>query len=389
MTDDRCKMKILVVSDSYTYQTNGVANVVISQVNELRKRGYCVKVLALSNDDTSYKRGDDYYIASYPSKFYPDIRLSKIRRHPLLDELKAWKPDVIHMHTEGSVAMMARTIARGNKIPFVMTSHTDYAQFAFGELRGMPPLRLFAREMGRVYYRGAKKVITPSEKAVQFSQLSAVKRRVVVIPNGIRLELYGKTVTPEERRELFRKYHLRDNGKTLVVVSRVSKEKNIQELLDYLPGLLSLDPQVQLLIVGDGPDRERLEKLAKKRHLTKHVRFTGRVDPEIVYRYYAMGDLFVSASTFEVHSLTYLEAMAQGLPLVCRKDLCLEGVLDQGVNGYAYQTREQFIRAVFKILNNESLRKKMKKKARARASEFSEERFVDNTLELYEKLIRE
>ena len=146
-------------------------------------------------------------------------------------------------------------------------------------------------------------------------------------------------------------------------------------------------PDVQLIIVGDGPDRKRLETYTQKQELSGHVTFTGRISPEEVYRYYDMGNLFVSASTFEVHSLTYLEAMACGLPLVCRDDLCLKGVLENGVNGFTYQTEEEFVESVTKILTDDELRGQMHENALKTAADFSDKRFVDRMLELYEKVI--
>ena len=107
-----------------------------------------------------------------------------------------------------------------------------------------------------------------------------------------------------------------DEEKILVTVTRLSKEKNIEELIDYFPALLEKDPDIKLLIVGDGPDRKHLEKLTSKYHLDEKVIFVGRQSAKDVWRYYDLADIFVSASTFEVHSMSYLEALALGLPFL-------------------------------------------------------------------------
>ena len=101
-----------------------------------------------------------------------------------------------------------------------------------------------------------------------------------------------------------------------------------------------------------------------------------------------MGDLFVSASTFEVHSLTYLEAMTCGLPLVCRKDPCLKGVLKDGVNGYTYQTEKEFVSRVTQILNDRGLQQRMSRNALKRSEAFTDQRFVDRTVALYRKVLQ-
>lgn len=83
-----------------------------------------------------------------------------------------------------------------------------------------------------------------------------------------------------------------------------------------------------------------------------------------------MGDIFVCASTSETQGLTYVEALANRLPCVCRFDTCLENVIINERNGYLYNSYEEFYKYVLNLLNNESLRKKMKSYSRSKAMEF-------------------
>jgi 1,2-diacylglycerol 3-alpha-glucosyltransferase len=378
-------MKVLISTDCYTYQTGGITNVVLSLERSLRDLGHEVKVLALSNSGRSYKEGESYYIRSIPFVFYPEQRRSMTRRDPLLDELKAWKPDIVHIHTEASTARMARAIAREAGAPIVMTTHTDFAYFIFGRFRDAPILKKLFALWGKRAYRCAQAVVVPSEKARSFPQLVSAADRLTVIPNGIQLERYQRPVSSEERAALFRRYRLADNGCTLVMVTRLSREKNIAEILRYFPALLRVSPKAQLIIAGDGPERKRLEMMAERNGLAGRVRFTGRIDPDEVYRYYALGDVFVSASTFEVHSMSYLEAMACGLPLVCREDASLRGMLDDGENGIIYRTEAEFTEAVARVLGDKPLREAMRAKALVKAGEYSDRRFARCTLDLYEK----
>lgn len=380
-------MKILIASDSYKYQTSGAANVVITLADELRRRGHSVKVLALSNTKHSFRNGDDYFIRSFPVFIYPDVRYSFTHRDPLLRELREWNPDMIHMHTETAAARMARSIAKADHTPFVMTAHTDYARFLLGSACDSLLPKIIFRELGQIVYRGAAVVTTPSEKALSFPLLKAVKPRAMVIPNGICLEQFQNRATPQEREELFRRWNLKDNGRTVVIVSRLSHEKNLQEIISYFPAILERLPDAQLLIVGDGPEREKLEAQTAEAGISDSVCFTGRIPPDQVWRYYGMGDVFVSASTFEVHSLTYLEAMARGLPLVCRDDPCLRGVLVSGENGMIYRTKQEFVDSVVSLLTDEQLRGKMGARSQEKSLEFSAERNADRMLELYQSVM--
>ena len=164
-------MKILIASDSYKYQTSGAANVVISMADELRRRGHKVKILAMSNRRESFRDGDDYYIRSLPGLVYPDARFSPIHSDPLLEELKDWRPDIIHIHTEMSAARLARSIAAIDHTPYIMTSHTDYGRFIFGHYCNLKPVKILCKEVGRIAYRKATVVTVPSDKALSFPQL--------------------------------------------------------------------------------------------------------------------------------------------------------------------------------------------------------------------------
>ena len=346
-------------------------------------------MLALSNDGRSRRVGESYFIRSFNFFLYPEQRRSFALRDPLLDELKAWKPDLIHIHTEASTALMARSIARETGAPIVMTTHTDFAYFILGRFGSAPGLKQCFALWGRCAYHGARAVIVPSEKAMSIPQVAGVKDRLKVIPSGIRLERYQKPVTSGERAALLRRYGWTDNGYTLVMVTRVSREKNIAEILNYFPALLRALPQAQLLIAGGGPDLRRLKKTAAKKGLSGHVCFTDRIDPDEVYRYYASGDVFISASTFETQGLTYLEALACGLPLICRDDPVLRNVLEDGKNGYTYRSEQEFVEHTVRILEDRSLREEMRINALAKAEEYSSERFGERMAALYESVITE
>ena len=379
-------MKVLIATDCYTFQTGGITTVVVALEKGLRERGHEVKVLALSNTCKSYREGDSYYVGSLPFPDYPEHRFSFNLKDPLIKELIEWSPDLIHIHTEFTVCRMAKHIARKTSAPIVMTTHTDFEYFNFGRFRNTAFVTWLGKSWGKGVYKEAVKVVVPSVKAKSFAHLLPHQDKVVVIPNGIETERYRKPFSAEEKKSLMDKAGFTDNGHTLVMITRLSKEKNVIEILEYLPSLISLVPDVQLAVVGDGPDRKRLEKFAAEHNLAGHVFFAGRIDPDEVYKYYNIGDAFVSASLFELHSMSYLEAMSVGLPLVCREDMSLRGVLDDGVNGYIYETEQEFAEKTARLLNDKELRDKMSRAAYKKADDTDVGRFIDNTLALYESV---
>lgn len=377
-------MKILIATDSYV-QINGVTNSVKLLVQGLRELGNEVKILALSADHRSYKDGDIYYIGSINALVYPEARISVAVWDHLIDELIEWKPDIAHIQTEFSAKLLAMKIVNKCHIPYVMTLHTNYEEFIKSKKINAKLARAVIKNFERIVYGKADTLIVPSLKIRELVEIYQVKCPVVVIPTGIELKEHP-TMT-EDKAQLLKKLGIRDNGKVLVSVSRVSKEKNVDELVDYLPALLREDPEITLLMVGGGPYLEKLKEKVRKLGLAEYVKFTDMVPKDEVYKYYQLGDVFVSASTFETQGLTYVEALANALPLVCREDKCLINIIDPGKNGYTYSDNEEFVKHITTILNDRDLQRSMGKRSVEKSYAFSKEVFARSVLDLYREII--
>ena len=379
-------MKILIASESY-HMMNGVAGVVTALVDTFRACGHDVKVLGLSDTTSAKQQGDDYFIPSFPVPLYPDLRQSVAHRHRFVKRLIEWKPDIIHVHTEGSVADISRYISKKTGAPIVMTMHTDYTKFIFHSHDDTQFAYYASKAWMATVYRRATLMITPSVKAKNILKHYSPKHKVAVIPNGIKLDLFKPVPTEEEISRLKERFQLDTTEKLLVCVSRLSKEKNIEEIIEFFPSLLEKEPKARLLIVGDGPDKAHLEKLVKDYGLSDSVKFSGRAGQNELYKYYKLGKAFVSASTFEMHSLTFLEAMACGLPLLCHDDPCLLDVLYEGENGFTFTDRESFTLNALKILDDEELQKRLSDKSLENSKNFDDYTCAQRTLELYRHVI--
>lgn len=147
--------------------------------------------------------------------------------------------------------------------------------------------------------------------------------------------------------------------------------------------MASAPGNIKLLLVGDGPVRRMLEEQAAECGLEDRVIFAGMVPPVDVAGFYKAGDIFVSASQCETQGMTYIEAMACGLPLLCHRDECLRGVVCQGINGFAYDSKEQFL-AFLEVMVSTDLRHRMGVAAgRLARQRFSEDGFAANALAVY------
>lgn len=156
-------------------------------------------------------------------------------------------------------------------------------------------------------------MIAPSGKIERILEGYRVSCPVSVVPSGIDTEKYRRRIDDGSREALRERYGIKKEEIVFVYVGRIAKEKNIEELLWYQK---SVQNNIKLVLVGDGPYRTTLEEKAKEYQVTDSVIFTGMVSPDEVSRYYQIGDLFVSASTSETQGMTYDEALAGGVSLL-------------------------------------------------------------------------
>lgn len=380
-------MKILITTDLFTTSTNGVVTSVRNLYEELTEKGHDVRILTLSDDHESHKDGHIYYIKSVSIGFvYPDVRMPISYHNHLVKELIEWKPDVVHSQCEFFSFQFAQRIARLTGAPIVHTYHTLYEQYITYLMPSKFIGKRVVRRLSRMRLKKVKRVIAPTSKVEDALRGYGVKTDIQVVPSGISLEQHHYRISAEERQKKRQELGIPENHNVLLNLGRLGTEKNLEELLQYFAKVLQQMPELTFLVVGDGPDKQRLEKIAKELCVDKHIIFTGMVDPKEVQKYYQLADVFVNASTSETQGLTYIEAAANGLPLLCRKDPCLTDVVKNGINGYEYTNFEEFEKHLSDILQNPEWRKNASKQSEKIAEYFGKEHFVDSIEEIYEEM---
>lgn len=380
-------MKILISTDEYEYQINGVTNSVVALRDELRNLGHDVRVLALSPNHKSYFKNNDYYISSIHVPIYPDARFSFKWNDKLLDDIVVWKPDIVHVQTEFSSRILANKIIKKLNVPFVMTCHGLYEDYIKYFCPSKKIGKKIIKKLSNKYYNLSETLVVPSKKLKVKEEEYQIRCPIEIIPTGIELRKYQKKLAIKEKKEILKMLNLKDTNKYIVTVCRLGVEKNIDEILEYLPDLLNKDNEIKFIIVGDGPYKKKLMKKVKENNLDGNVIFTGMIQPNDVYKYYQLGNVFVCASTSETQGLTYVEALACGLPMVCKKDECLEGIIENGVNGFIFTNKKEFIDAVLKIISDRKIEKEMGKISFAKSNNFSKKKFGLAMEKLYKKVL--
>lgn len=381
-------MKVLITTDLYTTETNGVVTSVKNLVQVLTGRGHEVRILTLAKEPHSSQTDNVYFIRSLPIGFiYPDIRMPTAFHHRLIKELIDWKPDVIHSQCEFFTFQFAEYVAKHTGAPVVHTYHTLYEQYVSYVLRIKGVGQKAVGHLSRLRLRKVERIIAPTHKVEQVLQDYGIKVPISVIPSGIRLDQHFYRLSDDARLAKRQELGIGPDDQVLVNVGRIGNEKNLDEVLQYFSQLCQERPNLRLLLVGGGPAKEHLEALAKSLGVDERVIFTGMVSPDQVQEYYQLGDIFVSASTSETQGLTYVEAAANGLPLLCRQDPCLEDVMSEGLNGYTYNDVEEFYRGVDAILSDEDWLQQAKEYSQQIAATFGHEAFGKAVEEVYESVI--
>ena len=274
-------------------------------------------------------------------------------------------------------------IAQHTGAPIVHTYHTLYEQYSRYVIHSQALGSRLVPRLVKWRLRSASDVIVPTEKVAHILTGYQIDKPIHVVPTGLDLTRFERRITPERRMRLRARYGMEDKDFVLIYIGRLGAEKSIDRLLTLLSKTLITQPDVKLLLVGDGPERNRLEEEAIRLNVWDHVAFTGMVAPEEVSEYYQLGDVFVSASTSETQGLTYVEAAASGLPLICADDPCLDGVLRSGINGAVFDTAEAFVSAVCQMKNDSEYRWRAGLCSRSMAAKFSKQVFAASAEDVY------
>lgn len=379
-------MKILITTECYIPVINGVVTSVVNLEKELTAKGHDVKIITLSQNRYSRQEGNVYYLRSFSiGKIYPNARIGLFMHNKYIMEILIWKPDVIHSQCEFSSFVLAKKISRKLKIPIVHTYHTIYEDythyFSPNKSLGKKAVIKFSRQI----LNHVQAVIAPTKKVYDMLIGYGIKTPIYTVPTGINLKHFEISVNDDKKEQMKAYLGISKDSRILLTVGRLAKEKNIDQLIDYFKKLNRSD--VIFLIVGDGPYRITLEQLVKEKDLVGKVIFTGMIPQQEVPIYYHLGEIFISASCSETQGLTYFEALACGLPAVCRADTCLNDVIIDKINGFQYDTFESFQNFINEILDNKDAYNLMSAAAVSMAEKYSTAIFAERLEKIYQETI--
>ncbi|WP_269715587.1 glycosyltransferase family 4 protein [Caulobacter sp. NIBR2454] len=277
-------MRILLATDAWEPQVNGVVRTLTRVMAELKAMGHEVEVVSPDQFPT------------VPMPTYPEIKLALGAYEPVQEKFKSFEPEAIHIATEGPIGLAARRICLEWRLPFTTSYHTRFPEYVSARLPLPQPLALGA---GYAYMRwfhkpsGRLMVATPT---MRDELITHGFRNISPWSRGVDVDVFRprKKGDPDVFEGLARPIFLN--------VGRVAVEKNIE-------AFAALDLPGTKVIVGDGPQREELAEQYPD------VVFTGAKFGDELAQAFACADVFVFPSLTDTFGLVILEAMAAGVPV--------------------------------------------------------------------------
>ncbi len=272
--------RILIVSDAWLPQVNGVVRTLSTVAGELRAMGHVVEVI-----------GSDRF-RTVPCPTYPDIRLSLLPRRKLARLIEQFRPDALHIATEGPLGWAARRWALGRGGRFTTSFHTRFAEYIHARTRlpvGISYVFL------RRFHAAAAGTMVATETLLRDLAARGFPR-LLQWSRGVDLVRFA----PPAGGHALREWNV--PAPVFLYVGRIAVEKNIAAFLDLdLPG--------SKVVVGGGP------QLAALRAAYRDVLFTGPLAESQLARAYGGGDVLVFPSRTDTFGLVMLEALACGTPV--------------------------------------------------------------------------
>lgn len=374
-------MKVCMVTACYPPSKGGVERSVEELVKQLRNRGHHVHVITSS-------RGLD------PSKFYQEIRDGvEVTRYPetwfffdcpvnpkIALQLLNINYDILHVHgVTPTISDLALILGKLKRKPVILTYHYSPVP-DYGGGCGRFISAFYVKVIDWLIVKLSDRIVTATRSfAIGNPNLRDAIKKLSVIPWGVRLP--NPNIVPNDRKagSYFR----------VLFVGQLKKYKGIRYLLDALKILKRKELSLDMVIVGDGPERKTLEAYAKL--LEVDAEFTGALTEPLLHGYYANSDVLVlpSISGREGFGIVILEAMSYGKPVIVSQIPGPKEIVKDGFNGILVMPKKAYdiAKAIERLITDPQLLKTLGTNAKKTAEKYSWNRVGDEYEEVYRQVI--
>ncbi len=374
-------LRIAVVTETYPPDINGVAHTISKIVEGLRNKGHSLMLVrpkhrmdGLPLTESGYQ---EVLVRGAPIPMYKQLRMGLPAQGALHKLWLKQRPDLVHIATEGPLGWSAARAARKLNIPTSSDFRTNfhaYSQFyGFGWLKGAIVSYM------RKFHNSTHCTMVPTQGLM--AELSKIGfEKLMVVPRGVDTEHFS----PSNRSELLRaSWGVTPDTKVLLSVGRLAVEKNLETVIRCYQSLVAQGLPVKLVIVGDGPLREALEKSCPD------ALFVGQKTGKSLSEHYASADLFVFPSLTETFGNVTIEALASGLAVIAYDHAAAGQLIRHQQNGMLIEAKNEqgLFSAAAQIVQDADMRIIIQEQARQTAVEHDWNSVVTRTETIFRTLI--
>ena len=306
-----------------------------------------------------------------------------------LEILDKYNFDIIHVHGEYSMSKMALAYAKRHNIPLIYTWHSLWKDIMYKTvwLPGLISAAYLEHINIKRLVNYSDAYTVPSMKVYKRAmKVLLAKKEPILLPSGVHFEPF--LVENKEKIYQIRYQYRLENKKVILFLGRISREKRILTIIRYMKKKLKEDDSLRVAIVGSGLYSVHITKWAKRHKLQDSIIFSGPVLNRDTTDFYHLASVFVSGSKMETQGLTYIEAMTSGRVVLAQKDPVLDGVIEDGKNGFTFNKKKDFLEKLDYILKNEDKLNDVKEAARKKGLEYSSNIYIDRLQKIYEEAIK-
>ena len=390
-------MRVGIFTESYPPLVNGVSTSILMLEHALTKLGHEVFIITVSDNKKDYVLENNGHILRLPSVNLAncyDYKMTSVYPIEAVNMIKKMNLDVIHSNVEFTVGIFARVVSEQLSIPLVHTYHTNWEDYTHYITKNKKILDDICKKLLKylvVFFedKTVTELIVPSNKIYNlFKDKYKFTKNIHIIQTGIETsKFYKENFNQKDINSLKKKLGIKKKDFVVMTVSRLAKEKSVDRIINNHKELVKKYSNMNLLIVGDGPDIDKLKDEAKSLGVSDSVIFTGKVPLSDIPIYYQLGNVFVTASKSETQGLTVVEAISSSLPVVAVKDDSFVNSVIEDFNGFVFTDDEKYINSISKLYEDKDLYNRLSNQSRLLSADFSSEYFALKVLKVYETAI--